>query len=257
MFWLLACSGSSETDPWAPPPLPESVEAPSPERAQLEAAVGQTLDASRVGAWIGQASDAAELDRRLAATGSTSFRELVLRPGEWPAPMLESLAAAPLDGVEVIDARGVVIEDWGPLASAPWWSGVTHVDLTGAQLGVDGTAALAAADLRRVRSLRLEDTDVHVDGLLTWRLGALEELDLSDNDLDEAAFKALVTSARLDAVTRLDLSSTSPGERAAFYVSTSPYVATLEHLDLRRNELTAEDWSDLRAAFGDDAIPMD
>ncbi|MCP4808157.1 MAG: hypothetical protein GY913_31125 [Proteobacteria bacterium] len=263
MWWLLwACSGDVDEDPWAPPPLPDDIEAPTSERAGLEELVGGTIDTARVGAWIGQASDAPELERRLGAAEYTPVRELVLRPGAWDDASARALAAADLPDLTALDAAGAQFspEGFTALGGADWWSSVEHLDLAGSGLGALGAAAMKRADLRGVRSLSLARSDLDgpaIDSVLAWKLGAVGVLDLSGNSLGEAPFKALVTSARMDAVRELDLSATSPGERAAFVVATSPYIATVERLDLRDNGLTAQEWSDLKSTFGDDAIVTD
>lgn len=263
MWWLfLACSGDADLDPWAPPPLPEGVPAADPDDAELEALLGGSVDDAAVGAWIGQAATADEVTRRARAAQLTRVEHLVLAPGAWDADRTRALAASAFPDLTMLDASGVQLQDGAAaaLASAPWTRQLTHLDLSESELGRDDVRAMAAGDLRRVEVLRLRDAGLDDDaliGVLDWRLGPLSELDLSGNALTEPGFRALAGSARVDQVRRLLLARTGADAVAVFALTTSPYAATVEHLDLRQNGLGDGEWSDLRAAFGDDAIPMD
>ena len=268
MLWLvaIACSGGDprEIDPWAPPPLPEDLELPSEDILQLEELVGSSIEPAQVGDWIGQAGDAAELRRRLGAAELVPVRSMTLRGGAWTVESVNALAEArSLSSLEGLDAGGAALgpEGAAALARAPWLAGLQRLELDGAGIGDEGLAALCEApDLRSIRVLDLADNDIGARGVAcigTGPFGKLEELDVSRNPLGDEGMRALAATARVDTLSALGVAEVGIGERGVFAIATSPYLAGLDRLDVRRNDLDEVQVGTLLGAFGDDAILAD
>ncbi|HJN76791.1 MAG TPA: hypothetical protein QGF58_22870 [Myxococcota bacterium] len=268
MLWLvsIACFGDSgeETDPWAPPPLPEDLEAPGADILGIEELVGATIEPAQVGDWIGQANDDEELRRRLAAADLVVVRSMTLRSGVWTPEAVGILAeAASLGQLENFDAGGALlgVEGGVALAKAPWLANLERLVLAGADLGDRGFSAICdEADLRRVKDLDLRGNSLTAAGVTILGdgpFGKLERLDLSDNPLGDEGLEALAATARVDTLRSLGIARVGFGERGVFLIASSPYLAGLDRLDVRGNQIDPEQISGLGGTFGDDAILSD
>lgn len=267
MLWfvVIACFGGSsdDVDPWAPPPLPEDLESPSEQSLELEELVGATMEAGQAGDWIGQAQDATELRRRLAAADVTVVRTMTLRAGPWTPDAVEVLASSKALGeLEVLDATGAVLGPQGAakLSKAPWLRTVKQLRLGGAGIGDEGFSSLCEGDLRQVDELDLHDNGLTVASMTSLAggpFGRLLRLDVSDNPIGDEGLRALASTARVDSLEQLGIANVGLEERGVFYTMSSPYLAGLDRLDVRGNGLEDSYVSELVGAFGDDAIRAD
>jgi uncharacterized protein (TIGR02996 family) len=169
-----------------------------------------------------------------------------------------------------------------PLTTSPLLADVEELDLSDNNLGPEGAAAVAAAALPRLRTLRLlraraRDAGVGalaasdlMTGLRGLHLGGnhlgpaaaealggvaaaenLRVLDLTDNPLgDDGAF-ALADSPHLRNLVLLDLAQNLIEDRGAFALADSPHLGGLVYLNLPGNVFSAAAAKRLRDRFGD------
>ena len=90
--------------------------------------------------------------------------------------------------------------------------------------------------------------DAGVEALLAFELLQLEALHLESTQLGNASAVALVRSARLPRLERLDLSSNNISDAGAQAIAQSP--ARLHSLNLRSNVIGARGDKALRARYG-------
>ncbi len=152
--------------------------------------------------WSRSALPLRTLGLGMASMGG-KLRELLRTP---PCAGLTSLHTLDVDGSGLVDAPCLptlttLRVPWAELESEqieallPHLPELAHVDLTGNALGDDGLAALLASGrLRQVRTLVLERcrlTEASVEALLTADVPDDARIQLGDNELGEAACKAL------------------------------------------------------------------
>jgi uncharacterized protein (TIGR02996 family) len=131
----------------------------------------------------------------------------------------------------------------GRLATAPALAGVDELDLGDNHLGPTGAAALAAARLPLLRTLRLQRTGLRAEGVrelgAAGFAGGLRSLSLGGNHLGPAAAAALAASPTLAGLRVLDLADNRLGDRGAEALAESPHLANLALLDVSENGIEA------------------
>jgi uncharacterized protein (TIGR02996 family) len=127
------------------------------------------------------------------------------------------------------------------LVAAPALMTVEELDLGENNLGPEGVAAVAAAQLPLLRSLHLMQVRPGEEGVRTLAgselLAGLRSLSLNGNNLGPGAAAALAGSAGSANLRALDLRDNRLGDRGAASLANSPHLANLLHLDLSGNEI--------------------
>lgn len=122
---------------------------------------------------------------------------------------------------------------------------LTHLDLSGARLGLVGARALATMpELRQLYSLRLSKNQLGAEGARVLaqspHLYALERLDLSENALRLAGLDALLGAGAWDALKHLELYCNELTDAGALRLSQSSLIPQLSSLGLGLNHLCYE-----------------
>jgi hypothetical protein len=156
---------------------------------------------------------------------------------------------------------------------------LTHLDLCGAQLGVEGTTRLAASSalgrvvhldlrynkvgdaglealsvpgrMRSVRTLLLRRNGIKTRGikaLAASGVGPLDRLGLGYNRAGTRSGRALVESGMLDGARYVDLGYNYMGDEVIRKLLGSGQLARVEYLNVRQNELTDAFFTHLVAA---------
>jgi uncharacterized protein (TIGR02996 family) len=160
--------------------------------------------------------------------------------------LAQRLARSPhVAGLTSLDLSSNAVGDEGvrALAGSPHLAGLVRLDLTHNQLTDEGALALARSPhLTRLASLELGWNELAPAGVLALlqHLGALTQLGLAHNELDDEEVQAIAQSPLLARLTRLDLRHNRLGDEGARALAQSPHARSLQELDLRANPLGDE-----------------
>ena len=170
--------------------------------------------------------------------------EALLRHG----PQL--LRLAPIREIKLYEAAGQCAH----LAQCDFLSAVRILDLENNQLENRDLAALAdSPHLPALRTLYLWCNRIGDEGLCSLVSGQLqlEQLDLSNNLLNNDGVIRLADSLFFDRLRRLVLSSNRIGDPGGSALAAAPYGRQLVSLDLSKNSLSAEVMAALREKYAD------
>jgi len=131
-----------------------------------------------------------------AAPNLAALEALWIEDTDVDAAQLEPLSASSLRLSSLVAERNPIGDEGCRLiAGSPVFAGLELLNLAGAEIGSDGIAALAGANLAALRVLRLSGNPVDKAAakalLASETLPRLEELDLSDTGLSKADKQSL------------------------------------------------------------------
>ncbi|MFO0711636.1 MAG: hypothetical protein U0353_17420 [Sandaracinus sp.] len=172
----------------------------------------------------------------LAALPTTLLESLTLMGPVGDEDALTLLRAAP--SLRELHAHDVALSARTAQAIGARGPGLEALTLSFQPLGVEGLAALGPA-LDHVRRLALHHTGATAAALASWRghVASIEELWLHSNADFGPSGAAALAALELSSLARLSLHGAHLGEKGAVALSSAPWLAHLEHLDLALSHL--------------------